>query len=88
MTPGSFTVSAGAHTSNEDILALVHQTAQTVAVIDTKLDVYIERDKERKEEVEAMRGEMSELKVKVYTMAAIFSIVVSVATSWISNQIS
>lgn len=88
MTAKSLTVTSGVHTPHEDILASVNQTAQIVAVIDTKLDIYIERDKERKEEVEAMRGEMSELKIKVYTMAAVFSIIISVATSWISNQIS
>lgn len=78
---------SGIITPHEDVLATVNDMAKTMVSIDTKLDIYIERDKERKEEVEAMRNEMSELKIKVYTMAAIFSIVISVATSWISNQI-
>lgn len=78
----------GIVTPHNDVLEAVNATATTVAVIDAKLSIYIQRDEERKGEVEAMRSEMTDLKVKVYSMAAILSIVLSAVTAWITNQVS
>lgn len=77
----------GVVTPHEDVLSLVNGMAQTLAVVDTKLDLYVRRDEERKEEVERLRGELSDLKVRVYSVAAVLSVVVSVGVSWLSGRL-
>lgn len=84
---GADFVKHGVVTPHEDVLSLVNEMAQTLAVVDTKLDLYVRRDEERKEEVERLRGELSDLKVRVYSVAAVLSVVVSVGVSWLSGRL-
>lgn len=57
-----------------------------LAKTSVKLDAVLEGNKEMKAAQDKQREELGALKVKVYSMAAVLSIVSSLATSWVKGE--
>lgn len=78
----------GAFTSSEQMLTTIQAVSTTVAVIDQKLDEFAKNTAKVEKDVGELRKEVDNVKAKLYTMSGVIGVAVSVATNWVTSQIS
>ena len=76
----------GAFTSADDMLRSIHSLTVAVAENNVQLHALINEMKDVKKDIDMQKGQLDEVKAKLYTMSGLIGVAVSVATTWITGQ--
>lgn len=77
----------GAFTSTEEMLTALNNLTVTISVVNAKLDTVIEDAQKREDELSSLSTELHNVKARLYSMSGIVGVGVSLATSWVTNQV-